>query len=94
MRIKFVAKIPCSRKIEGGTIFEQLKKHPTLKLFRNKRSKRVEAIYHGMKLYFSAHKRKNKSGEYAYMYIVSNIDLIAKNYLKAYEKRWNIEETF
>jgi len=94
MRIRFVAKIPCNRKIHCTGIFEQLKKHPSLKLFRNERSKRIEASYHDMKLYFSVHKRKDKSGEYNYMYIVSNIDLIAKNYIKIYDERWDIEETF
>jgi len=95
MGIKFVAKIPCNRKVraENG-IIEQLKKHPSLKLFRNKRSKRMTAIYHEMELYFSVHKRKNKSGEYQYVYIVSNIDLCSKNYLKLYEQRWDIEKVF
>ena len=95
MRIKFVAKIPCNRKVraENG-IFEQLKKHPTLKLFRNRRSKRMSAVYHEMELYFSVHKRKNKSGEYQHVYIVSNMDLCAKSYLELYEQRWDIEKMF
>ena len=95
MKIKFIAKIPCNRKVKtkNGT-FEILKNHPFLKLFRNKRSKKIRAIYYGMELYFSAHKRKNKKGEYCYVYIVSNIDLCPKAYLKAYEQRWNIEKVF
>ena len=68
--------------------------NPSLKLFRNEISKRMTAAYHEMELYFSVHKRKNKSGEYQYVYIVSNMDLCAKNYLKLHEKRWVIEKIF
>jgi len=95
MRIKFVAKIPCNRKVttKNGE-FEQLKKLSCLKLFRNKRSNVIEAVYHGMGLYFSVHKRKNKNGEYSCVYIVSNICLHEKIYLKIYNQRWDIEKMF
>jgi len=95
MRIKFVAKIACNRKVEANNgIFELLKVHPLLKLSRNERSKKMKATYYDMELYFSVHKRKNKNGEYNYVYIVSNINLYSKTYLKIYEQRWEIEKVF
>ena len=47
MRIKFVAKIPCNRKVttKSGE-FKQLKNISCLKLLRNKRSRAIEAVYH------------------------------------------------
>ena len=47
-----------------------------------------------MNLYFSVHKRKNRNGEYSHVYIVSNICLCKKIYLKMYAQRWDIEKTF
>jgi len=94
IKIGFVVKIPCNRKAQAKTCFDQLRKLPQLKLIRNERSKRTKALYHGMSLYFSVHKRKNKNGDYNFVYIISNIDIYPKAYLEIYEQRWSIEEMF
>jgi len=93
--IHFVAKFPVNRSIttkDGEK--NQLRDHSHLKLLRNRRSKRTKAIFNGMELYISAHKRKKRNGEFAFTYIVSNICLQAKEYLQRYEQRWKIEIMF
>ena len=85
----------CNRKIQTSDGKTYLLKNCTnLKLFRNSRAKRVKAFFHGIELYFSIHKRKNKNNEYNFIYIVSTMYLTAKNYLIAYENRWYIEMMF
>lgn len=93
--IKYIGKMACNRRIQtdDGKSY-LLKNYPNLKLSRNSRSKRIRASFHGIELYFSVHKRKNKNNEYNFIYIVSTILLSAKDYLIAYEKRWNIEMMF
>lgn len=93
-KLAFTAKIPCNRKAQIGGKFDQIRHLCQLKLMRNERSKATKALYHGMDLHFSVHKRKKKTGEYAFTYIVSNINLHPKTYLKIYEQRWRIEEMF
>ena len=95
MRIRFVAKIPRNRKVTTKKRkFDRLQALKQLKLIRNERSKRIIADYHGMQLYFSVHKRKNKNNDYTYIYIVSNIDIYPKAYCEIYSQRWDIEEMF
>lgn len=96
LRIFFIAKIPRNRKIKTKNgIFERLDKHPSLRLLRNRRSKKNRACYKNMSLYFSSHKRKNKQNEYTFTYIVSNINFSdSKKYLEIYTDRWAIETMF
>jgi len=95
MRIFFIAKIAKNRKVRTkDDIFERIDVHPSLKLLKNKRSKRIQAYYHGMSLYFSSHKRKNKKNEYVFTYIVSNMKLDSKKYIETYGDRWAIEKVF
>ena len=94
-KIKYIGKISCNRRIQtldGKS--DLLKNNLNLKLLRNSRSKRVRALFHGIELYFSVHKRKNKNNEYNFIYIVSTMYLTAKNYLIAYKNRWYIEMMF
>jgi len=93
--IHFVAKFPINRVIttkDGEK--NQLRDHSRLKLLRNCRSRSTKAIFNGMELYVSAHKRKMRNGEFAFTYIVSNICLQTKEYLQRYERRWKIEIMF
>jgi len=95
MRIFFVAKIARNRKIKSkGGIYERVDKHPLLKLFKNNRSRKVKAHYNGMSLYFSSHKRKNKTNDYVFSYIVSNMSVEPKKYYEIYQARWAIEKMF
>jgi hypothetical protein len=93
--IKFVGKFPRNRTIKTpDNIRAQLKKHPNLKLLRNNRSQKTTGFFANLTLHFSCHKRQMKNGEYSYIYIVSNIDVKGKEYLKLYEGRWCIEMMF
>ena len=93
--IRFVAKFPVNRVVETKDGEKnQLRNHSHLKLSRNSRNKCTKAIFNGIELYISAHKRKKRNGGFAFTYIVSNICLQAKEYLQRYEKRWKIEKMF
>jgi len=92
--LRFLAKIACNRKVTVKNVFDQIQNLPQLKFIRNERNKSILAVYHGMKLYFSSHKREKKTGGYSFTYIVSNMALSAKAYIKIYEQRWCIEEMF
>jgi len=94
-KIKYIGKISCNRRIQTPNGESNLlKNNSNLKILRNSRSKRVRALFHGIELYFSVHKRKNKNNEYNFIYIVSTMYLTAKDYLIAYENRWYIEMMF
>ena len=92
--IEYLGKIARNRVIIVNEKSFQLQNCYNLKIFRNSRSKKILAFYHGMKLYFSVHKRKNKNNEFNYIYLVSTMNLDAKNYLEIYRGRWNIEMMF
>jgi hypothetical protein len=94
-RIKFVGKFPKNRVImTPDNTRAALKKHYALKLLRNNRSQKTTGLFVGMTLHFSCHKRQMKNGEYSYLYLVSNINVKGKEYLKMYEGRWFIETMF
>ena len=93
-KIKFVMKIPRSRKVKTKKFNVQLKLNPALKLLRNQRSAKIFAEYAGCNLYFSIQKRKDKNGEYSTVFLISNMNLKAKEYLIIYDGRWHIEVMF
>ena len=94
-KIKFVMKISRNRKIKTSNgIYEQLQKHPSLKLLRNSRCAKVKAFYHGEQYFFSSQKVEKKYGGYETIYLISNVDVKAKKYLEMYRGRWEIEEMF
>ena len=90
----FVAKIPRNRKVAIKKIFDQIQNLQQIKLVRNERNRATQALYHGMKLWFSVHKRLKRTGDYSFTYIVSNMKLDPKIYMKVYKQRWCIEEMF
>ena len=93
--IKFVGKFPRNRTIQTpDNVKAQLKNHPSLKLLRNNRSPKTTGLFAGMTLHFSCHKRPTTNGEYSYIYLVSNINIKGKEYLKLYDGRWCIEVMF
>ena len=94
-KIPLVAKFASNRKVSTSDgISEQIKNHVALKLRRNQRSKTVKIIWHGMILFCTVHKRKNKKNEYNFIYYISTVRKTAKEYVKIYELRWNIEKIF
>ena len=96
LEINFIMKIPNNRKITSCNegIYELVRNQPGLRLTRNQRSAKILAIYYGEELYFSINKREDGKGGYTYIYLVSNMDLPAKEYSIIYHKRWHIEVVF
>lgn len=93
--IDFVGKIARNRVIEtkNGTR-ARIDCHPDLKLYKNNRLAKVYAKFAGEWLYFAVYKRKNKAGDWTYLYLVSSMNLKSKEYFYHYDKRWNIEPIF
>jgi hypothetical protein len=94
--IPFIFKIAKNKKVlTADGINKQIQKHPNFKMQRNQKSKVITIEYYGMVLHVSIHKFKNpKTLEWSYVYIVSNVLMIAKTYLQIYKKRWKIEVFF
>lgn len=65
-----------------------------LRLRKNKRSRRIRVLWHGLQIYVSIHKRRNKNGDYSLTYLMSSTPLKAEEYIKIYEQRWPIEKIF
>ena len=93
-KIPFVMKITRTRKIHTKKVESQVKNHPALKLYRNQRDAKLRAKYGKYWFYLSVHKRKDKRGEYTYTYLISSMNLDAKEYLEVYDGRWKIEVMF
>lgn len=91
----YTGKIARNRVVETSDgLRAQLQNHPGLKLFRNERHKKIRAQYAGHWFYFSVHKRKNRNGDFTYVYFVSTLDVNPHKYLEIYAGRWCIECMF
>lgn len=89
---KFIMRIAKSRKIKTSDGIEmQLQHHPALKLHRNEREKMVQAKYQDRLYFFTAQKRLGKNGFYEVVYLISNMELPAKEQVEAYNMRWPME---
>ena len=93
-RLYFALRIARNRKVCINGISEQLQYHPSLRLYKNERSKTVKGYYKGIELYFTAEKRKKKDGKWEVVFIVSNIDLPPKQTVNLYKKRNLVESCF
>jgi len=93
--LNYLMRIPKNRKVisECGK-FEQLQKHPALKLKRNQRYKTIKALYKGIACFITAHKRTNKNGGKQIVYLVSNVDVPPKKQAELYKIRWVIEKSY
>jgi hypothetical protein len=91
--LKFIIRIPKTRRIdtEDGTS-AQLQKHPALRLRRNERAKSCQAKIRGNTYFFTAEKRKNRHDDWEVVFLISNMDLTAKQQIEAYNLRWPIEK--
>lgn len=91
--LKFIQRIARSRKIKTSDgIFAQLKKHPALRLYRNEREKITTAELYGKIYYFTAHKREKRGGGWEIVFLVSNMNISAKEQVAAYNLRWPMEK--
>jgi hypothetical protein len=91
--LKFIMRIPrnrCITKKDGSRI--QLKNCPELKLLRNEREKTIQATLHGDTYFFTAQKRKCKNAGWEVVFLVSNMDLKAKEQVAAFNLRWPVEK--
>lgn len=93
--INFTMRIPSNRCIETSDgQRHQIKHTPSLSLFRNEREKSIKACYKGMQFYFIGYKRRGKKDEWETVYLVSNMDLSAKEHVLAYQVRSGVEKMF
>lgn len=91
--LKFIMRIARNRKIKTKDgIAVQLKYHPALRLYRNEREKTVVAELYGNIYYFTAQKREKRGGGWEIVFLVSNMDLPAKEQVAAYNLRWPMEK--
>lgn len=86
---KISMRIPKNRKIEleNGEIVV-LKNCKELKLLRNSREATVKAKIYGDEYFFTSQKRDKAGGGKETVFIVSNMDLSAKEQVAAYNLRW------
>jgi hypothetical protein len=91
--LKFIIRMPKNRRVEmdDGTLV-QLQKHPGLKLMRNERAKTIQAKVYGETYFFTIHKRKKRGGGWETVFLVSNMNLPAKEQIAAYDLRWPVEK--
>lgn len=90
--LKFIMRIPRNRLVKiGNEAPLPLKMQPLLKLKRNERARTVQGELYGKTYFFTAEKRKNRNDEWETVFLVSNMDLSAKEQVAAYALRWPIE---
>jgi hypothetical protein len=93
-QIHFTIRIPSNRVISTEKHTAQLAEHVELKLSRNQRYKTIYACYKGVFCYFTAHKRNGKNGTKEVVFIVSDLERLAKKHVEAYDERWPGEKYF
>lgn len=95
-RINFCMRIARNRVIiSKNGIKAQLQNHPKLRFKRNQCYKTIKATYKGIECFFTAHKRYSKNKKSCdIVYIVSSLNIPAKEQAKTYNIRWNIEKIF
>ncbi|MBA2307207.1 transposase [Candidatus Dependentiae bacterium] len=89
--IRFVARAATNRVVQSSGCKLSLKEHPALKLRRNEHSRTIKAEWHGLMLYYTVEKRKDKKGETSIVFLVSNFPDSSKEYVRIYKLRWGIE---
>jgi hypothetical protein len=92
-KYSFTMRIPKSRCVvtsDGKRM--QLQYIPALKLTRNTREKTIKAELYGETYFFTAYKRKKRFGGWETIFLVSNMDLPAKQQVESYNLRWPQEK--
>lgn len=83
-----------NRKVIINGLELKLCDQPSLRLIKNDRSKTAKGFYKGHACFFTAHKRKKRNGKWETFYIISNMNLSAKEHVAAYLRRWPIDKSF
>ena len=93
--IHFTARIAANRNVitrEG--LKGQLKKHQSLRLRKNEKSRTIVALYGNRFYNFTAVKQTTRGGKKKIVFIVSTKDRPSKDHVKTYALRWSIEKFF
>ncbi len=96
LKIHFLMRLPRNRTIrllEGAPAFK-IGDHWAYRLSRNQRSKTMTGFLNGKLRYIAIEKRKNTGGDYETVFLISNFEKAAKEYLSIYMLRWDIEQLF
>lgn len=91
--LKFSMRMPRNRKIKIEDKSRiQLQEYKKLKLLRNERVKTIKAELYDDIYSFTSQKRKKAAGGFETVFIVSNMDIPAKEQVSAYDLRWPMEK--
>lgn len=93
-KIKFEMRMHSNRAVEARGVRAQLKNHPALALKRGRSSRTAQVFWKGNYYYVTAHKRYDSKNNYTTIFQVSNFKALAREHIKIYECRWNIEIFF
>ncbi len=93
-QILFEIRFHSNRVIEKNGQRFQIKKNPFFKLRRGRIHQTIRASWKSMNLYFTALKRQLSNGEFTTVFQVSNFKASAREHVKLYGYRWNIEKFF
>jgi len=92
-KFKFIMRIPRNRCVKiNNEKRAQLKFQPKLKLTRNSREKTIKAELYEDQYFFTAQKRRCKNGGWETVFLVSNMDINAKEQVAAFNLRWPLEK--
>jgi len=94
-RLDFTAHIARNRKVsslEGEST--QLQQHHALRLVKNQKSRTMAAYLAGRIYDFTAVRQKTRNGKSKIVYIISSSTRLAKEHVKIYALRWEIEKFF
>lgn len=95
-KINFEMRFHSNRRIkpESKDITFSVKEYFLTKLNGKKKKRTIKAYWHGMFLFVTGLKRQMKNGEYSTVFQVSNCCIKARDHVKLYSYRWNIEKFF
>lgn len=92
-QLKFIMRIPRNRCIvTDDKKRAQLRNVPSLRLMRNSREKTIQAELYDETYFFTAQKREKRGGGSETVFLVSNMNLIAKEQVEAFNLRWPQEK--
>ena len=93
--IIFVMRFASNRiiKTEDG-MRASAKKHPAFHFDRNMRAISIKAEWHGITVYITASRQRDKKNKWEFRYLVSNRPNEKVPHIESYDKRWAIEVFF
>lgn len=92
--IRFEMRFHANRVVYDDEYHGQIKNHRKLKLSGKRPMRTIKAQWYGLQLHFTSYRRVTKYGNVITTYQVSNHKCSAREHVRAYECRWNIEKFF